>query len=293
MVHSFEIRDSICLRSLIGRGICFDSRTCLTQDLHPLRRAVLSPLLPELYPETVVLDHNGRMSGFAQLAHRRGDPSSQLRFLSPKEIVLDPRETGLIEAVLHVAGRRQAQHILADAEENTEECGFLRRGGFSIYARQDIWKAAAPFPQPTENPPGALRPLLSSDTAGVHALYCSIVPALVHQVEGFPRPLRGWKFFEEGELVGFFHLRSSMDRRLAGIAAVEPAGTGVRLCPFLSGLAGVDPAGFRFFDVQPPGRSRPPRGRPAPGDRERAASRGGETRDPSQHLQLTGRSKRI
>jgi hypothetical protein len=208
MVHSFEIRDSICLRSLIGRGICFDSRTCLTQDLHPLRRAVLSPLLPELYPETVVLDHNGRMSGFAQLAHRRGDPSSQLRFLSPKEIVLDPRETGLIEAVLHVAGRRQAQHILADAEENTEECGFLRRGGFSIYARQDIWKAAAPFPQPTENPPGALRPLLSSDTAGVHALYCSIVPALVHQVEGFPRPLRGWKFFEEGELVGFFHLRS-------------------------------------------------------------------------------------
>jgi hypothetical protein len=206
-VHAFAIRDSLALRTLIGRGISFDSKSCLTQDLHLLRRAVLAPLLPELYPETVILDHNGRASGFAQLGHRRGDPSSRLLFLSPKDILPDGRGGGLIEALLRVAGRRQAQHILADAEDKTEECGFLRREGFSVYARQDIWKGAAPFPQPAGEPPGTLRPLLSSDVSNVHALYCSIVPALVHQVEGFPRSPNGWSIFEEGELVGFFHLR--------------------------------------------------------------------------------------
>jgi len=207
MVHTFEIRDAMSLRTLIGRGVCFDSRTSLTEDLHPLRRAVLAQWISELYPETVVLDHNGRTSGFAQLAHRRGEPSSQLRFLTPKELLQDPQGTGLIEAALHVAGRRQAQHVLADAEENTEECAFLRREGFSVYARQEIWRSPAPFPRPSADLPGELRPLLPSDAPGVHALYCSLVPALVNQVEGFPRPFRGCKFFEEGKLVGFFHLR--------------------------------------------------------------------------------------
>jgi hypothetical protein len=206
--HPFTIRDSLPLRAMIGRGISFDSRSGLTQDLHLLRRAVLAPLLPGRYPETIVLDSNGRPSGFGQLSHRRGEPSSRLRFLAPKDLLTTGGGTGLIAALLRVAGRRQAQHILADAEDKSEECGFLRREGFVIYAREDIWTGAAPFPQPSADPPGALRPLLASDASGAHALYCSIVPALVHQVEGFPRPARGWRIFEEGELVGFFHLRS-------------------------------------------------------------------------------------
>jgi hypothetical protein len=208
MIHSFDIRDSFALRSLIGDGTCFDSKTGLTEDLHLLRNAFLASLLPELYPETVIREENGSPSGFAQLAHRRDDPSSRLRYLAPKEIFSDVRTAGLIEALLRIAGRRRALHIIADAEENSAECGFLRREGFSVYARQDIWMGTPPFPQAAGKPPGTLLPLLAADGINAHALYCSIVPALVHQVEGFPRSPRGWKLFEEGELVGFFQLHT-------------------------------------------------------------------------------------
>jgi hypothetical protein len=206
-IHPFHLRDSLSLRAMISRGICFDSRICLTQDLHLLRHAVLASLLPALYPETVVLRENGRIAGFAQLGHHRGDPSSWLRFLAPKNILPQAGGTGLVEGLLRIAGRRQAHHILADAEDKTEECGFLRREGFAVYAREEIWKGTAPVPASGGEPPGSLRPLHSTDAADAQALYCSIVPALVHQVEGFPHPSRGWKIFEEGDLVGFFHIR--------------------------------------------------------------------------------------
>jgi hypothetical protein len=208
MVHPFDLRDSLALQRLIGRGVSFDSRTYLTQDLHLFRNAVLAPLLPRFIPETLVVDSVGRASGFAQLSHRLGHAASRLRFLSPRDNLSGVMGTELIESLLITAGRRRAQHILADAEEKTEECGFLRREGFSVYARQDIWKGVPPFPQDVRKPPGEFRPLLAGDSPSLLALYCSIVPALVNQVEGLPRRPRGWMIFEEGELVGFFHIHA-------------------------------------------------------------------------------------
>jgi len=207
MVHSFDIRDLPSLRTLAPHGISLDSATCLTQDLHIFRTAFLAQMFPDLVPETLILSLRDGPGGFVQLGHRRGDASARLRYLAPRELFRDDFGIELIEALLRSAGRRQAQHVLADAEEKTEESGFLRRAGFSIYARQDIWKGTLPFPRPLSAPKGEFRPILSADTSAAHALYCSIVPALVHQVEGFPRRPKGWLIFEDGELVGFFNLR--------------------------------------------------------------------------------------
>ena len=208
MVRAFGIRDLPLLHTLSTRGVCFDSQTFLTRDPHILWSAFLAQMIPDLLAETLILDRHSGDSGAGQLGHRRGDSSSRLLYIAPREIVLDGRGIELIEAMLCAAGRRQAQHILADAEEKSEECGFLRRAGFSVYARQEIWKGVAPFPQPEMKPKGEFRPLLPVDAPAAHALYCSVVPALVHQVEGFPRRPKGWMLFEEGELAGFFALHT-------------------------------------------------------------------------------------
>jgi hypothetical protein len=207
MVHNFDFRDLPALRVLASRGISLDSRTSLTRDLHILRTALLAQWVPEIIPETLILDGADRAAGFAQLGHRRGEACSWLRFLAPRELFRDDRGIELMEALLRTAGRRQAQQILADAGEKTEEIGFLRRMGFSIYARQEIWKGTPPFRQPPSAPKGEFRPLLSADAQPALALYCSIVPALVNQVEGFPKRPKGWLIYEEGEPVGFFNLR--------------------------------------------------------------------------------------
>jgi hypothetical protein len=204
MVHPFDLRDSLLIRQLGSRGKSFDSGIYLTQDLHLLRYAALAGLLPNFFPETQILDRPGNGHGFAQLSHRKGCPSSRLRFVAPREMCTTEKGTELIEALLTQAGRRQAQHILAEVEENTEEYDFFRREGFTIYARQEIWKAGSTLPETDHPPEGLLRPFQPSDTPKALALYCSVVPALVYQVEGFPKSPKGWALFEEGELVGFF-----------------------------------------------------------------------------------------
>jgi hypothetical protein len=204
MVHPFELRDTLLVRKLGNRGTSFDSRTYLTHELHPLRYATLAGLLPALYPETQILDRPGDGSGFAQLTHRRGCPSSHLRFIAPQEIFTDHSGSELIEALLREAGNRQAQHILAEVEENTEAADFFRREGFTIYARQEIWKGSPSLLNHNSRPEGLLRAFQSADTPAALGLYCSVVPSLVYQVEGFPKNPEGWVLYEDGELVGYF-----------------------------------------------------------------------------------------
>jgi len=204
MVHPFNLRDTLLIRKLVNRGTSFDSRTYLTHDLHPLRYATLAGLLPNLYPETQILDHPGDGSGFAQLSHRKGCPSSHLRFIAPKEIFANGSGSELIEALLVEAGRRQAQYILAEVEENTVEYEFFRREGFTIYARQEIWKGSPSVLEHDSHPQGLLRSFQPADSPAALGLYCSVAPSLVYQVEGFPKSPEGWVLYEEGELVGFF-----------------------------------------------------------------------------------------
>jgi len=208
VVRAFGIHDWPLLHALSTRGVSFDSQTFLTRDPHILWSAFLAQMIPDLLVETLILDRRSGDSGVGQLGHRRGDSSARLLYMAPQEIVQDDRGIELIEAMLCAAGRRQAQHILADAQEKSAECGFLRRTGFSVYARQEIWKGTVPFLQPGTKPNGEFRPLRTADAPAAHALYCSVVPALVHQVEGFPRRPKGWMIFEDGGLAGFFHLRT-------------------------------------------------------------------------------------
>jgi hypothetical protein len=205
-VRAFDLRDSLTLRRWIGRGVSLDSRTQLTQGLHVLRRAILGNGLAETRSETLVAGRAGRLLGFAQMTHRRGAAAAVLRFIAPREIFADEAGAALVDETLRAAGRRQAQHLLSDAEEKSDAFAFLRRSGFSVYAREEIWTADPPFTR--TDPPGDFRPLLGGDASAVHGLYCSIVPALVHQVEGLPDRLTGWMLFEERSLVGFFRIHS-------------------------------------------------------------------------------------
>jgi hypothetical protein len=204
MIRHFDLRDSLFVQRLAGRGVCLDGRVQFTTDLHLLRDAVFASFFPSLLPETQMIDYEGKPFGFAQISNRQGRPASRLLFYSPKEISTFEPGSGLVEALLKESGRRHAQHLLAEAEENTEQYGFLRREGFAVYARQDIWKGTVIPVLPGSLPEGMLRPLKSADEPSVLALYSSVVPVLVQQVEGLPRPPCGWGLLEEGEMVGVF-----------------------------------------------------------------------------------------
>jgi len=207
MIRSFELQDLAGLRRLAEQGLCLDTRLALTREVRSLPTAFWASLFPGALARTYVWESQVGVEAYAQLRHGHGSTLARLMFLAPRQF-LDARACGsLVEGLLSEAGRRGAQHLLAEAEEGSPAFGFLRNESFAVYARQAVW--ALDQLRPTGAPPaGVLRPQRARDIVTVRSLYAAVVPALIQQVEPAPREPRGWVLFQDGDLVGLIDAQS-------------------------------------------------------------------------------------
>jgi hypothetical protein len=206
MIRPFELQDLPALRRLSPQGICLDTCLGLTGDVRPLQSALWASLFPGSLARTYVWQDPQGVQAYAQFRRRTGSPLARLTFIAPRAFLLAPWAGELVEGLLAEAGRIAAQHLLVEAEEGSEVFGFLRRECFAVYARQTLWIQEAPL----ESPPlhaGTLRPELARDAAAVRSLYAAVVPGMVQQLEPPPHSGRGWVLVQEGELVGYLHIR--------------------------------------------------------------------------------------
>lgn len=151
-------------------------------------------------------------TGFIQLLITF-DLSARLVFIG-----LDPAENGdgardlfdedvwlpLLDEVVAAIGRRGLHSLVAEVDESGPELVLLRRAGFAIYTRQDIWMLAA---RPEACSETSLHLQQPSDEWDVEWLYANTVPPLIQLVEPSP-PEHGelWLLREQGELSAFAHL---------------------------------------------------------------------------------------
>ena len=313
MVHSFDFRDLPALRTLASRGVSLDSRTCLTQDLHILRAALLAQWVPEIIPETLILDGRDGAAGFAQLGHRRGEASSRLRFLAPRELV--PRRSG--------------------NRINRRRCCTRPDGGkpskFSPTPRRRPRKSDFSAGRDFRFTPGRifgkarLRSGGRSPRRKVNSVRCfptdasAATCAILFHCAGFGASGGGIPAAAEGmvdlrggrtgrvlqsarrtaRIVDGTHLpprsteRRGMDRLLAGRAQPPAAGSGLRLRAILSRLGRAHPSGQRILPDEPAGGAHPARGRPGANRGRPAAFGGGQTGPTGHHLHVIGQSKSI
>lgn len=167
-----------------------------------------------------------RGSGFVQFVVRKGEASAQLLLLATTAAddanseaanarpangdgVDEPalNEDGwlaLLDGAVEAAGRQGAHTLLADVDETGPALPVLRRAGFAVYTRQDIWMLAQAGQAGAEP---VLRPATETDAWDVEWLYTNTVPPLIQLVEPAP-PDRGeiWVLREDGELTAFAHL---------------------------------------------------------------------------------------
>jgi len=110
----------------------------------------------------------------------------------------------LLDGAVEAVGRRGVHALLADVEEGGPELPILRRAGFAVYTRQDIWNLTEP--KETSQEP-ILQPRAARDDWDVEWLYTNTVPPLIQLVEPAP-PDSGeiWVLREDGELTAFAHL---------------------------------------------------------------------------------------
>ena len=214
MTRPFGLRDLALIRRLSKQGTLLHAESALTKRCRPLRGALFNLVTRGEVATCVWRGENGR--GFVQFLLHRDQANAQLLYLAttPGDATNGDgaeapglNEDGwlaLLDGAVEAVGQRGAHALLADVGETGPELPILRRAGFAVYTRQDIWILTERTKRASEP---ILRPFAKSDQWDVEWLYTNTVPPLIQVVEPTP-PDRGkiWVLREEGELTAFAHL---------------------------------------------------------------------------------------
>jgi hypothetical protein len=181
-----------------------------------VRNALLSLVVDRQHLTFIWKSEDPKASAVAQLRWDEGCQSARLAFLAADGNVTDGEEAEVVEEDLWLplldeltaeAGKRGAHNLVAEVSETGPELPILRRAGFAVYTRQDIWICD----QPVESPgPDLLSPRQSIDDWDILVLYSGIVPGLIQSVEPNPHLNQGrnWVLREDGELAAFIHIKN-------------------------------------------------------------------------------------
>lgn len=230
MVRPFDLRDLALIRRLGERGISLHSVSALAENFHPLRGAIVSMLVGGEFPTFVWKPESGDRAGFVQLRISNGASQANVLYISPRcgekeDGRPSPGSNGLgdtavrspdcaiwlalLDEAVAGAGSRGIHHVIAEVEENGPELPVLRRSGFAVYTRQDIWALRAADFHPPGRPVRQLTRRTANDEWDIQLLYANTVPRLVQIVEPMPAngEGEGWVLRSGVDLAAFIHIR--------------------------------------------------------------------------------------
>jgi hypothetical protein len=159
---------------------------------------------------------NPDAAAFVQLNLEEGQPNAHLASIGVGVTEGEPDDQGesdediwlpLLDQLVVVAGQRGVHNLIAEAAEDGPELQVLRRAGFVVYTRQDIWINDRLDPNGSS---GQLVERQAIDDWDISVLYSSIVPGMIQSVEPGP-PLdtgQNWVLREDGELTAYVHVSS-------------------------------------------------------------------------------------
>ncbi|WP_420642121.1 hypothetical protein [Candidatus Leptofilum sp.] len=232
MIRPFNLRDLPLVHRLSELGVSLHTESALTKNLHPTRGALFS-LVGGDFPTYVWKSDSNGLAGFIQLCLDEESVHAHILYLSsthdgPMEatgngtavsgakgvagqrpyLVNENVWLPLLDQAVVEAGQRGIHSLVAEVDELSDELPVLRRAGFVVYTRQDVWVLAPDEARQAENETNLLRPRQAEDDWDIQLLYANTVPRLVQLVEPMP-PLHdgaGWVLHEENELAAFVHV---------------------------------------------------------------------------------------
>ena len=196
MLREFTIADLGVLNT--AQALFLHNQTLLTRGPAALiRRSLLAPLASLTGVYTVVC---GELIGQAQ---RFADqPLAALTFLSPPAAAQGVALTQVVEYFLKKLGPLGVQGLQAELDENSATCAALQQAGFSLHARQRIWKLThAPAARQSHS---GWRVRAEADELAVHLLCQSQLPATAqHSDLSGKESSSGYVYYVEGQLAAF------------------------------------------------------------------------------------------
>jgi hypothetical protein len=227
MIRPFHLRDLPLVHRLSEHGVSLHSESALINQVQPLRGALFNLFIGGDYPTFVWRAEEGPGAGFIQLQLREGSHCGHVLFVSatahneraegvsvannhmPSAHVNEEVWLPLLDQAVVEVGQRGIHSLVADVSETGPELPVLRRAGFAVYTRQDIWVQHEADGAPLKN---EQRPLLqqrrAADDWDIQLLYANTVPRLVQLVEPMP-PLeigQSWVLRDGSELTACVHV---------------------------------------------------------------------------------------
>jgi hypothetical protein len=216
MVRPFTLRDLALVRRLIEQGISLHAESAWANELHPLRGALASLVAGGKTPTFIYKSEKHEKTGFIQLLLEENENHAHILYVSPaaEDHSIDDNSSASIvngeiwlalldEAVAEV-GRLGIHSLVAEVDERGHELPIMRKAGFAVYTRQDIWFLDDQLDHLD----------LSTDDWDIQLLYANTVPQLVQLVEPVP-PLMtgdGWVLRDtHDELAAFVHVREGSE----------------------------------------------------------------------------------
>jgi hypothetical protein len=223
MIRSFDLRDMPLVRRLTENGTPLHTESALVTGLHPLRSALLSMVGGE-FPTFVWKASGDKKAGFIQLQVEGDEHHAHILFLGAvngkkdengsngESAVLEDVWLPLLDTAVTEVGRRGVHSLVAEVAETGKELPVLRRAGFAVYTRQDIWvyKGEQKEKRPSQS---ILKPRQANDDWDIQLLYANTVPRLVQLVEPEPPLKHGeiWVLRESEEMTAFAHFHTGSE----------------------------------------------------------------------------------
>jgi hypothetical protein len=220
VLRPFTIRDLSLWQAASSQAVFLNPQSFLTQGPRAiLRGAFFSPLSALSGVFTYVLHNQGNSNAFiGQVSHPQGSQIAHGRFLSPKNALTSRYLPELLDGLLKQIGSRGAHSLIAEVDEDSPAFGVLRQNGFSIYARQQIWKIEQAHSTSAQT--SSWRHALTGDELAVQILRNGLVPGQVQQIEATKESLDGYVFYRDEQLLAY--------------ADVKRGPRGIWLQPFVS-----------------------------------------------------------
>lgn len=221
MIRPFHLRDLPLVHRLSKRGISLHTESSLIHHLRPVRGALFGLFAGGESPTLVWRSEESDAAGFIQLSVADEGQRGHLLFLGSTAV--SHKDNGdsssleldanawlpLLDQAVVELGRRGVHSLVAEVSETGPVLPMLRRAGFAVYTRQDIWSLSHDALQaPARETADMLQPRHSSDDWDIQLLYANLVPRLVQLVEPAPPLKRGdiWVLREDGELTAYVHI---------------------------------------------------------------------------------------
>lgn len=207
MLRPFTIRDLSLWQAASGQAVFLHPQSLLTQGPGAILRGAFFSPLSALSGIFTYVHHVEGNSGaiIGQVAHFQGSQIAHCRFLSPKSALSSRSLPDLLDGLLKQIGSRGAHSLIAEVDEDSPAFGALRQNGFSIYARQQIWKIEQANATSSES--SSWRHALTPDELAVQILRNGLVPGQVQQIEAAKESVDGYVLYRDEQLLAYVEVK--------------------------------------------------------------------------------------